>query len=536
MRFPLPEDSFLSRRRFGTLLVLAPLTLFAADSARASAPAPSAGALYDQGLRLLRLGRQFDRAAEYLALAAQKVPGDPATQLALGCAYASRAASLSYAASFTKRLREARATFAETVQEWETQRDEMKAQLGQVFNAAEFEKSRPVLPPLREFPTKDDNRPYRLTAGEETHRLTELYTRARAAWEAALVLSKTPEETARAYYIRGWGMRVLHLSLSGKTDDSSSLLPSVKLPTDDEIKESFRRATVAEEENPLYRQALGDIQDNKDAAKTEYLRALDLKPRNAATLWYLLYNREASNAYEKPKTEWPVALGYLHHAQVRDAGNAWPLYEEAGILFRSAPYSLTGPSESRNATEKEKEAHRAAVRNNEDRKNGRHAIDLLVQGNGAPQYVVPVYRPSVPDVLASVWHYRYFDLESLGGMARVRELARAGAGYAQFMASEEKDSGEAVRAAGAVIGLGKRIAGRWPEKDDPETGETVIQSLVGAAIVSIGLKSLQTVYETLGDSANADAARAETEALKLRIAVYQKAVQAIISGGDFAAY
>ena len=531
----LPESTFLSRRRFCSLLALAPVTITRARAVPPEASAPGAGALYDQGFRLLRLALRFDKAAEFLKSAAEKAPNDPSVHLALGCAYASRAASIAYASGFTRLLREARANFAETMAKWETNIEEMKTELGKDFNAADFD--RPVMPPLREFPTKDDNLPYRLTAAEETRRLTELHTKARAAWEKALVLSKTPDETAYACYIRGWGLRVLREYLSGESDDHKPLFAVGTLPTKAEIKDSFVKATVAAPNNPLYWQALGDLEEDKDAAKIEYLKALDLKPRNAATLWYLLYNREASNPYSKPKTEWPVALGYLRRAAARDAGNAWPLYEEAGILFRDAPYSMTGPSESPDTPEKEKEAHRAAVRNADARKNGRRAIDLLAQGNATPQYVIPRYTNSVPYLLAAAWHYQHaFDIDSLGGMARVRELARSGAGYAQFMASDEKDAGEAVRAANAVIGLGNRIAGNWPVKDDPTTGESVIQSLVGVAVVSIGLKSRLIVCETLGDSAGADAARAETEALKLRIAVYQKAVRAIISAGDFAAY
>jgi hypothetical protein len=156
-----------------------------------------------------------------------------------------------------------------------------------------------------------------------------------------------------------------------------------------------------------------------------------------------------------------TALDYLKRAGNRDRGNAWPLYEEAAVLFRFAPYSVTGPSGNRNASETQKEAIRQAVRNDEARQKGRRAIDRIVEGNRALRYDEPRYTSSVPDLLAAAWHYR-FPPNAEAGFARVRELARSAAGYGEFMAEFENKPEEAERAAWAAVRLGYRMIGDWP--------------------------------------------------------------------------
>lgn len=551
-RFDMPvlTDSLFSRRRFCGLFLLLTSLAGAADAAPPTGPADtpdSAAALAAQGTRLLRKGLRFERAAEYFAQAAEKDPKNPAYPLALGCALASRSASLAYTAGRAFSLSEARAHFAETVREWEEERETLRAMDPKEFSDADYEKTRPEMPPAREFRTKDDSQPYRLTREQVERRLTDLQTKALAAWESGIALSASPAEKAQAYYIQGWGMRVLSLFLnSAALDDSeepavpASVPFMVKgIPKKSEFLAAFGKAIELAPQNPLYWQAKGDAligrsdaAEDKKGAEKAYRAALERKPRNAAALWYLLYDWTAAKAVNefssdlspKPDTDWPAALDLLRRASARDKGNAWPLYEEAGVLFRDAPYSLTGPSGNPEASEKEKEARRAAVRTDAARKTGRHAIDLITEGNRAARYETPHYADSVPPLLDAVWHYVFPVIIPFSSFARIRELARSAAGYAQFVAESEKQPDEAERAALAVVGMGYRMIGDWPTKDDPATGRTVIAGLVGIAVAGIGYKYAEKVYETLGATGKLTALQAENAAFKKRVELYRKAV------------
>ena len=225
------------------------------------------------------------------------------------------------------------------------------------------------------------------------------------------------------------------------------------------------------------------------------------------------------------------ALEYLHQAQNRDRANAWPLYEEAALLFRLAPYSIVGPSGNRDATPKEKQAALDAVQNKEARQRGKQAIDQMVQGNGLPRYDVPRYEDSVPRLLEQAWNLniiRFLGENVFNGMSRQRELARSAMGYAQVMTQPENNVGEAVRANRATVGMGYRMVGDWSIDENFKTGKTIISVLVGIAICAIGYKGLVQTYETVGDKAGANAAQTESDAFQVRVSDYKKAMTAKI--------
>jgi hypothetical protein len=305
-----PNKVAFSRRRFCTLLATIPFLQelasavppVTAPKSVPVAPKDAADVLQAQGIRLLRRGLRFERAGEYLALAAEKEPRNPTHQLALGCAYASRAASLAHAAGFANLLIEERAGFHEKVREWEQMRDDLRAEDPLTFDVAQYEKSRPTLPPLREFRIKDDNQPYRLTPEQAERRLNELTVKALAAWGRGIELSTSPEEKARAYYIQGWGMRVLGAYLLIPEYEGVPGLPfEVKdLPSEAQIQSAFEKAVAAVPENPLYWQAKADALAAGDAANEVYLKALELNPRDSRNIWYLLYARAAAGAASQP--------------------------------------------------------------------------------------------------------------------------------------------------------------------------------------------------------------------------------------------
>jgi tetratricopeptide (TPR) repeat protein len=530
-----PEKIFFpsSRRRFCQLLAATPLTI--------ALPAPDSGPdapkLYAQAIRLLTQGKRFERAIEYLTFAVEKDPKNPAYSLALGCAFASRFASVAFAALYTNLLNHQREHFDQTITAWEKGREQLRKLAPQVFDEAAYEKTRPKIPAARVFDTKDDNQPFRLDMTQTYKTLTDLSAKAQAAWEKAVALSQTPDEKALAYYVQGWGFRVMKRYLTGSPNADPTALPFAinNLPKDAEITTAFDKATEAAPNNPLYWQAKADALPPGKDADAAYLKALALRPRNAAILWYRLYNRTAEAA-ATDKSKWSVALEYLQNAEKHDRGNAWPLYEEAAILFRSAPYSLTGPSASPSATPEEKEKYRNAVRNDEARKTGRRAIDRIVEGNQLPNYTIPRYVGSVPTILSFAWRYLMaYELE-LGSFSRIRELARACGGYSQFQAEFENDAVESERAGWAGVGLGKRLVGNWPTTDDPITGRTVVESLVGIAVTTIGYKCLKKSYEALGETDKAASLQVESDAFDRTATAWSKAIQPILTRSDFDTY
>lgn len=573
----------LSRRHFCVSTALGPLLFAAAPFAPANAQIPPldpnadlpAQTLHAIGVRMLREGRTFDKAAERFRAAIQKEPNDPAHHIALGCALASRAASVSYAAAFTQMLQSERTHYAQSLQKWEQGRadfDKMKAQDPKAFAAMNYDDSKPKLPPARDFVTKDDQVPFRLTPRETATLLATLCRDAQAAWVKGNTLSKTPDEKAQAYYIQAWGLRILQQYLSEvgegginkdvhrpeaapdeKVEGLSApfkTLPGVPTLADAQktIEESVRLAP----QNPLYQQALGDflMSGQEEKALAAYEKAATLSPKNVNVL-YLLYQKSLEKAlnafntggyekYQKGEVQKPnaepllVPLGYLHKAQARDRANAWPLYEEAGILFRLAPYSITGPSGNRDATPAQKQAALDAVLNDAARKKGKQALDRIVQGNAAPRYDIPKYKESVPLLLTQAWQYTHRFEVNFNGFGNSRELDRSAIGYAQVMQQHENNAGEAVRANRASIGMGFRMVGDWPTEDDAKTGKTMIEGLVGVAICAIGYKGLMRTYEAMGDKAALDAATRENADFQARVTEYKKAVTArmsIYSGG-----
>ncbi|MES2463658.1 MAG: hypothetical protein V4671_24065, partial [Armatimonadota bacterium] len=378
---------------------------------------------------------------------------------------------------------------------------------------------------------KDDAQPFLLTRVQTEKRLAELTAKAAAAWKQGIALAQTPAEKADAHYIEGWGMRLLrrYLTPSESDEEAVGLFVVKGIPSKKEIADAFEKATALAPQNALLWQARADALEPGEEADNAYKKALELSAGKNANLAYLLYNRTAAATSLENIDKWSLALGYLRQAADRDRANAWPLYEEAGILFRYAPYSLTGPSGNPNATEPEKEMRRQAVRNDAARQSGRRAIDLVEDGNRAPRFEAPRYTDSVPKLLEAAWHFRRDFPNDLGNYARVRELARSCSGYAQFMAEFEKQPSEAERALNAVVGLGFRMIGDWPTEDDFATGETIIQGLVGVAVVGIGYKSREKLYEFQGNADKLAMAQAENAHFKLRVDAYRAAVTAALA-------
>jgi hypothetical protein len=199
---------------------------------------------------------------------------------------------------------------------------------------------------------------------------------------------------------------------------------------------------------------------------------------------------------------------------------------------------MTGHDRNRSTTSAEQEIRRAAVRNADARRDGRQAIDLIVRGNSAPRYEPPRYVDSVPNLLAVAWGWRHSGHEQgdSESYARARELARSAGTYAKFMASEEKERDEAVRAGWAAVGMGQRLMGDWPTEVDPASCRTLMEPLVGWAVITITYKYLLRVYEMLGDQSGCESVAAESAAFKIRSDPYLAIINSHLSRGWIEAY
>ena len=184
---------------------------------------PSAALLYGQGVRMLREGRTFEKAAAHFVRASEMEPTNAEYQIALGCAYACRVASLSWAGIFADRLAREKAAYPKVM----TMIDEIVPQSRrqmQEENASEAEVTRynTELAELKEklkanvnriIVIKDDKKPFCLTQVELANELTALTKNALAAWESGVNLCQSMTDKANAEYVRGWGMNLIFLLL-----------------------------------------------------------------------------------------------------------------------------------------------------------------------------------------------------------------------------------------------------------------------------------------------------------------------------------
>jgi sugar phosphate isomerase/epimerase len=159
------------------------------------APVRAAAEWYGHATDHLRHGRWFERAIRQLKEATRQEPGNPDYQLALGCAYASRAAAIAEAAEKLENFAWETQQFAKKRAAWEAaQRDPASPTYG---------KPGPASPPP--LVTRDDNQPFRWTKEEAPQRARDL---ARAATDTldkgvALARSAGAADEAKAESVRG---------------------------------------------------------------------------------------------------------------------------------------------------------------------------------------------------------------------------------------------------------------------------------------------------------------------------------------------
>ena len=495
---------------------------------------PSAALLYGQGVRMIKEGRTYEKAAAHFARACDMERGNAAHQIALGCAYASRAASLAWAAAFGEQLPLEMAAYQEVVA-WLVQKE---AETRQKFKdgkateddikkmeeglAAYKENLKP--PTVQTISIKDDKAPYKLSRPELAAQLTELNQKALAAWEKAVTLSQTPDEKANALYVRGWGMRVLQTYLSDESHwrfylTSDATRPSQfryyrakpvplafqGVPTNVQIKAVLDEAVLLAPQNALYRQAQADFlafneTGNPDEKTTElYRTAAALNPKSA-NLWNRIYDRETAYRYGEKQSIAPLALADLHNAQARDKSNAYYGYEEAGRVLTSALWNASDLLKSE-ASEKERNAARDAPRTDAGYTAGKRAAALIERANALGRFAPPLYQDSVPVLLARAWGYvpYYWKTQSVSSMTRFQDMGRVVRFYAYALASDKKNVPEALRVLYSLQKAGLRIMGNpWPVPDlvDEKNNARMIWFITGWLVAGIANMGLRGLMET----------------------------------------
>ncbi len=569
--------SLLTRRRACAAVLLSPLVAQVAvgfararqndlptlDARTAELPAETLHAI---GTRLLRDGRTFEKAAAHFLLASQKEPTNPKHQSALGCALASRAASLSRAALYTNSLAQQQADYPADLKKWEEGRADWeiyKTTSPQVYAHQEYEDRKPVAPPSYQFMTKDDKAPFRLTQSETAARLSDLSQKAQEAWKKGVDLSKTSDEKAQALYVQAWGLTVLRWSLAvfsdkGAIDETSPMndanngkntKPLANTPTAASAMQAIEEAARLDEKNARYAQSVGDMAEEADKAKAfaAYEKAVVLAPKDR-NLLYLMYQKTAapaekkgetalSETFQKAELQKPddallaVPLGYLHRAQARDRSNAWPLYEEASLLFRLAPYAMMGGSARRDATPEQKQAAIDSVLNETARKRGKRAIAQITRANALPICQLPVYTPSVSPLLAVAWKMTLrsssflMSDETFDSYARLRELVRAVGGYTHVLAENENKLSDALNATRAALAMGERIL----KNGDEDYG-------LGRMICLVAYKNCIKMYQKIGDTEGAEAIEKEMDDFQKWETAYQRNRKATMGNETLAEY
>lgn len=470
---------------------------------------------YASGTTLVKRGHDFERAAIQLrkALALQDKGKYHA---ALGCALASRAASLGDAIDRLAAFTSEQAKYKQWLTAWEIAQKEHSNPL--------FGKSRPQPPVLL---TKDDKHPFILTIHEAKDQFEALSKTAQDEWNVALASARTPADRAEMSYVRGWGLFLLRVV--GKDIDISDL------PGEEEIVKAFTMATEAAPKVARYWQSLGDgklsLQWNIEKIKNKpeviaaYKHSLGLRSDNVS-LWYRLYIMTKMDAPEQAKEA-------LRQASAADPDNAFPAYRLAGLLLYDTPYEAFHTallSMVRKHTEYDPDSITKQIISAPNREQNhlaaQEAVSLIERGNRAGRFSGPEYMPALPNMLAMAWGFKdHTGLSDNADIVAWQSVRLPAAGYA-MVAAHEGNREEAVRAARAILGMGLKMMGNLAAQDLPLNSDAVTMLSLGISNAGGGHRALIDVYKTVGDTESMERATAEYNSFLNKVKEFWKADKA----------
>ncbi len=501
--------------RFLLCFLLLILTIVPIRADDALVPAPER---YATATRHLREGQVFQTAINDLQKAVSQDPKNGSYHLALGCADADRAASLGYAAVWAKQFQDARTDYPKQLADWEAAQQDPKSDGHGTF--------RPTPPPDEFFVhTKDDGRLFGLTETQSAAQINALSLAAQSEWRQAIALAKNPKDRAEAEYTQGWGLQILAWATSGVTKPIIGPDGLSSQPKPEDAVEPLEAATKDASDNAVYWQSLGDAHYNiaKDDRDTDpvtldaYRRSLKIKPGNS-DLWYRLFDMQQKSDPDEAETDMRQAARY-------DSSNAYPQYQLAMIEFKKTKYNTR--YDAADNIEQKVEAARPSMQEMQSRIAAQNAINNMERGNTAAEFRNPVYQAPLPSMLIAAWRFwetmrdTFWDIAHMTRFSDLREMARSARGYADFLVWE-KNYPEAERAARASIGVGDKMAGDWPVKDQVPGDGSIMNSLVGISIAGMGYKALTQIGQSSGDASMAQQTSAEQAAFNQQVAAYKK--------------
>ncbi len=488
----------------------------ARESPKTSKSLPTAEDWYDSSVSLLKQGQQFNRAATQLrkAIALQE---QTQYHVALGCALASRAASLAQATDDRQQFAIDQAKYQEWLKAWDVaQKDQ---------NSPDFGRPRPKPPTLL---TKDDGLPFVMTREEALLQFRTLSENALAEWETASSLAKKTQDRAEIDYVCGWGRELLRVY--------GNIANWKDLPDATENIRLLLEATTLAPKNPLYWQSLGDMRidlsanligaKEKPAALLAYRQALKLKKTNA-NLCYRIYDLCKQVDREQ-------AQEAIRQAAQTDSDNAYPAYRLAGLLFYETPFGdyskeITRLARDRSPTHEDR---LPAIGNRilaspdyaQTRRMGESALALVEQGNRATHYMPPIYAPPFPALLKAAWGLRdaryYFD--NTTDIRDWHTISVSVGGYIRVMV-QQGDKEAAVHAAHVLIEMGAKITGDLYERPLPLPMGERYRLSNGLSIARTGYGWLVEAYQAVGDQVSAAEFKPEYQAFLTLQAQYWEA-------------
>jgi hypothetical protein len=484
------------------------------DPLKTSKTIPTADDWYNSSVILLKRGQKFNRVATQLHKAIA-LRDQMKYHVALGCAFAGRAASLAQATVDRTQFAADQAKYEGWLTAWKAAQKDP----GSLDNG----KPRPEAPVLL---TKDDQLPFILTREEAVRQFKTLVEDAMAEWDAALSRVKTDQERAELDYVRGWGMELLRVY--GERANWKDL------PRAPENTKLLLEATKLAPKNAVYWQSLGDLRmdlsadigsgRDKPGALVAYRQALKLKQTNA-NLWYRIYDLCKHDDPEQAKEA-------LRQAVQTDADNAYPAYRLAGLLFSETPYSNSVKEFARARRENDvlsPDTFRAISKQISDapdyakmRQAAEAALAEVENGNRANRYVAPVYDPPFPALLRAAW---YFKGNSFNATLDVRDWQTISVSTGDYITVtvQKGDEEAAAHASHILRDMGIKIAGDLYDKPIPLPKAELQRLMIGFSIVRTGYEYLLGAYKEAGDSASAAQLDPEYRAFDAQYKQYMEA-------------
>lgn len=155
---------------------------------------------FARAVDLLVRGLRYERAAELLRSAQNRLPEDYLVSAALGCAGVSRVATLLWAFFGREMLDKEKRSYPAELAAWEKEKQE---------TGKEPIMPRPAPPPNVTIKTKDDGQPYRLTRQQLTEVTRRWAAEATEGFNQAGKRAKTSQEQAESAFLEGWGQYIL---------------------------------------------------------------------------------------------------------------------------------------------------------------------------------------------------------------------------------------------------------------------------------------------------------------------------------------